>query len=368
MLTVQNGPSLLLNDEEPRSTVTPLTEESPSVVKLHEQLLTSIRLRVQAIPTVTHADSKLESPFQHDQSEARVAVLFSGGLDCTVLARLVHEVLPSGEPIDLLNVAFENKRVVQAAASGKGKGKKGEAVQETSPPPDPYAICPDRITALKSFSELQATCPTRPWRLIKINIPFDEVLTHKPTVLDLLYPHNTQMDLSIGLAFYFASRGSGILGPSDTPYSTTARVLLSGLGADELFGGYQRHATAHRRGGFKSLIQELQLDVSRLGKRNLGRDDRVLSHWGKETRFPFLDERLVEWALSLPVWEKCSFGVEGLPEDEAGKSALRMVARRLGMRNVSSEKKRAIQFGARSAKMDILPPGSGKVRGTDALD
>lgn len=127
------------------------------------------------------------------------------------------------------------------------------------------------------------------------------------------------------------------------PYSTTARVLLSGLGADELFGGYVRHATAYTRGGYTGLIDELKLDVSRLGKRNLGRDDRVMSHWSREVRFPFLDESLVKWAIELPAWEKCDFDNQGTSCDyDAEKRVLRLLAGKLSMRSVAAEKKRAV--------------------------
>lgn len=162
------------------------------------------------------------------------------------------------------------------------------------------------------------------------------------------------MDLSIACALYFASRGSGQASISDevpaTDYTTEARVLLSGLGADELFGGYTRHATAFSRRGFQGLIEELDLDVSRLGKRNLGRDDRAISNWGREARFPYLDEDLVKWSLACPVWDKCGFGgsdetsgaVE--PELEPGKKVLRLLAWKLGMHSVSQEKKRAVRL------------------------
>lgn len=193
------------------------------------------------------------------------------------------------------------------------------------------------------------------------------------------------MDLSIALALYFAARGTGLIRTdmsSDVLYTTTARVLLSGLGADELFGGYTRHGVAHSRHGFKGLIEELELDVNRLGKRNLGRDDRVLSNWGREARFPYLDEDLVRWALDCPVWEKCGFGSDN-PDSmddkdyvEPGKRILRLLAQKLGLPTVAKEKKRAvssvsrrhttvisdssqIQFGARTAKME-----TGRTKGT----
>jgi asparagine synthetase B (glutamine-hydrolysing) len=191
------------------------------------------------------------------------------------------------------------------------------------------------------------------------------------------------MDLSIACALYFAARGKGITQTQPTSasseednYTTCARILLSGLGADELFAGYGRHGVAFTKHGFEGLVSEIYLDVSRLGQRNLGRDDRVLSHWSRETRFPYLDEEFVAWVLRAPVWEKCGFGLP-LPEPleeqpvvhdggrrpDAEKLALRLLALRLGLRSVALEKKRAIQFGARTAKME-----TGRSRGTDTLD
>ena len=180
------------------------------------------------------------------------------------------------------------------------------------------------------------------------------------------------MDLSIAYALYFTARGIGTVriesGDEGIPYTTPARVLLSGLGADELFGGYTRHATAFNRRGYPGLADELELDFNRLGKRNLGRDDRIISHWGKEVRYPYLDEDLVNWALRLPVWEKCGFGQVNTNEDgsrpllEPGKRLLRLLAWKLGLRNAAAEKKRAIQFGARSARMEMH-----KTKGTQTL-
>lgn len=122
-------------------------------------------------------------PGSSEQHNVHVAILFSGGLDCTVLARLAHELLPSHHEIDLINVAFENPRSINAARKTNTSKKKRDL--DTQPHSTPmtenipvgenelpgvsfYEVCPDRKTGRKAFLELQTVCPTRVWRFIAV--------------------------------------------------------------------------------------------------------------------------------------------------------------------------------------------------------
>ncbi|KAI0406812.1 asparagine synthase-domain-containing protein [Xylaria palmicola] len=322
---------------------------SPSLQILRHKLTESLKPRVLDVPEPPNAQSDID---------VRIAVLFSGGLDCTVLARLAHELVPIDQGLDLINVAFENPRQVAI-----------EAKQPHLQASDVYESCPDRVTGRKAFAELQSSCPGRYWRFIAVNVPFEEAMAHKKRVVSLIYPHDTEMDLSIAFALYFAARGTGDCyvdhvewQPSPPIASTSARVLLSGLGADELFGGYSRHEAAFKNRGYFGLIDELKLDVSRIGQRNLGRDDRIMAYWGREVRFPYLDEDFVRFAISSPVWEKCDFENSFHPAViDPAKRILRLLADQLNLPIAARQKKKAIQFGSRTAKIESA---TGRIRGT----
>lgn len=129
--------------------------------------------------------------------------------------------------------------------------------------------------------------------------------------------------------------------------ATDAAVLIVGHGADELFAGYGRHSTAARHTGAEGVRAEMIKDLKRLWERNLGRDDRCISCWGRETRHPFLDEQVIGFVAECPAEAL-------LPTPEEDKTLLRRLARRLGLEQCSRFKKRAIQFGSRSARQTNL--------------
>jgi hypothetical protein len=111
--------------------------------------------------------------------------------------------------------------------------------------------------------------------------------------------------------------------------TSQAKILLSGVGADEQMAGYGRHRTTYQRGGYEALRSELRMEVNRLWTRNLGRDDRCLSDHGKELRFPYLDEDVMAYLDELPLELKCDMTRQ---LGEGDKLVLRKVAQMIGVK------------------------------------
>ncbi|RHZ23130.1 hypothetical protein DYB26_000524, partial [Aphanomyces astaci] len=107
-------------------------------------------------------------------------------------------------------------------------------------------------------------------------------------------------------------------------YTSPAKVLLVGIGADEQVAGYGRHKHAYVTGGWDGLRAELDKDMRRIWQRNLGRDDRMIADHGREARFPYLDEDVVAYLRSLPLDHVVDFAQ---PSGVGDKLILRIVAR-----------------------------------------
>lgn len=328
-------------------------------------------------------------PLHPTRDHLELGILFSGGLDCTVLAGIIaRNYIEAAKPavIDLLTVGFENPRT--------GLGARDS---------------PDRKLSERSWFELSKVfCNTSvKFRLVQVDVRYSEWLSHKKRVLDLISPRATEMDLSIAIAFYFACRAqnceawevdtdisstswSEFSGSISTftktipNYTSDAKVLFLGLGADELFGGYSRHEgifndldqsadSSVKTERYNHLSASLISDIQIIYERNLGRDDRAMASWGKELRYPFLDNNVILFVVSeIEPDLKIRFDWQTVKTKKGEKTVkvfvrkyiLRCLARDLGLSMAADEVKRAIQFGAKSAKLEV---GKSKVKGTDAI-
>ncbi|KAK6644049.1 hypothetical protein RUM43_000314 [Polyplax serrata] len=302
----------------------------------------AVKVRVEKQPKFCKNCTKTPETNQNCL-HARLAILFSGGLDSAVLASLAHEYLPPGEPIDLLNVAFEKK---EKPPEGKQNSRwlKKDVSAELS-----FNV-PDRATGLSTLFELKTMHPDRKWNFVEINVTQDELKRERERVIThLISPLNTVLDDSLGCALWFASRGAGHLEGGNEVYISPARIVFSGIGADEQLGGYMRHRTTLKhKGGWEALDKELQYELGRISQRNLGRDDRIVSDHGRQLRMPYLDEDVINYLGFIPPWNRC-YPVDSMPPGVGDKLLLRLAAWELGFRDAANLPKRAMQFGSRIA-------------------
>ncbi|XP_075861865.1 asparagine synthetase domain-containing protein 1 [Microcebus murinus] len=298
------------------------------------------------------------------ERKANVAILFSGGIDSMVIATLADRHIPLDEPIDLLNVAFMTGEKTIPTSFNKKRSKqknhydlpfeefsKNVAATDGASPDKQFSV-PDRITGRAGLKELQVINPSRIWNFVEINVSLEELQKLRRTqICHLIQPLDTVLDDSIGCAVWFASRGIGWLVTQDEvkSYQSSAKVVLTGIGADEQLAGYSRHRIRFQTHGLEGLNKEIMMELGRISSRNLGRDDRVIGDHGKEARFPFLDENVVSFLNSLPVWEKANLT---LPRGIGEKLILRLAAVELGLTASALLPKRAMQFGSRIAKIE----------------
>jgi asparagine synthase (glutamine-hydrolysing) len=152
------------------------------------------------------------------------------------------------------------------------------------------------------------------------------------------------MDVSIAVPLYLVAERAA---------SDGYGRLAVGQGADELFGGYAKVANAPDddrvdadtvRGARREAVQSLPDQLSR--------DVPVLRAAGVEPVAPFLHDRVVRAALSLPG--------HLLVADGTRKVALRRVARRLVPARVADADKKAVQYGSLvSRELDRLARRAG---------
>ncbi len=119
------------------------------------------------------------------------------------------------------------------------------------------------------------------------------------------------------------------------------RVIFTGQGSDELFGGYRKFKNLYQTNGRKAVERALFQAVANSYLVNFQRDEQATAPLGVELRSVFCDLDVVDFGLSLPLDMK----VTG-PEDEMRKHVLRSAAKRLGLPpRVYGKRKRAIQHG-----------------------
>jgi asparagine synthase (glutamine-hydrolysing) len=215
------------------------------------------------------------------QKSQKVALLLSGGVDSSVIGRILSN---------------EGKKFDCYFAGMKG-----------------FAEPKDLAFAIKAAGEINCR--------LEINlVSLEEFKLELPKIIGII---GTSNPVSIGAAsaFYFAAK--------KVPKGT---ALFTGTGADELFAGYSK---------FKDL-KKINVQCAQLYKKMLRTDleyeKNICKEFGLVLRTPYIDKRVVDFALSLNPVQKISEGIN--------KKILRETAADIGLSSeIAFRPKKAAQYG-----------------------
>jgi asparagine synthase (glutamine-hydrolysing) len=120
------------------------------------------------------------------------------------------------------------------------------------------------------------------------------------------------------------------------------KMMLTGQGADELFGGYSWYAKVAEKEGYKKLRERMVEDLLLLYKETLEREDKITMAHSIELREPFLDPEVIRVALATEL----RLNVKG-GHDTFGKHVHRRLAQSLGIpKDIAYRVKEAAQHGS----------------------
>lgn len=120
------------------------------------------------------------------------------------------------------------------------------------------------------------------------------------------------------------------------------RVMFSGQGADEIYGGYSWYSRIVSSKGYDVLQKYMLEDLSLLYKETLEREDKITMAHSIEMREPFLDKDVVSVALNTDIRLKVFNG-----RDVLGKRVHRLVSEKLGIpKEIAFREKEAAQHGS----------------------
>ena len=127
------------------------------------------------------------------------------------------------------------------------------------------------------------------------------------------------------------------------------RVIFLGQGADELFGGYQRYIQLYKECGLETTKKTMIDDLRTLQDDQIIREQRMAQHFGINSIYPFLDLEIINRAQSYPI----TTHIVHTPQGEViRKALLRKLAKKLGLsEKITKQPKKAIQYGSGTVKL-----------------
>jgi len=208
----------------------------------------------------------------------KVGVLLSGGVDSCLIAKLVSDI------------ASSNGIKVTAYTAG-------------------FADSPDMLL-VKRFARKMGI----DYR-VKV-LSTDDVQKYIPKVIDVVEERDF-IQIEAGIAIYAAA---------DMASQDGIKVIFSGQGADELWGGYSWYPDVLGKDGRQELSRRMWDDFTLADVETLDRENKIAKVHEMEVMFPYLDSEVVKVAMSVAPELKVTS-----KNDRTGKHPHRRLARKIGV-------------------------------------
>ena len=140
--------------------------------------------------------------------------------------------------------------------------------------------------------------------------------------------------VSVGSVFYAASK---------LALHNSIKILFGGLGTEEIFAGYQRHADTLQNSGFEAVHRESWSGLKSMWQRDLLRDYKLAKALGVELNTPYMDLNVIKEAMSVsPIYKL---------DKQNKKIILREIAEEFSLeKEFAWRPKKAAQYGSNFLK------------------
>ncbi len=240
-----------------------------------------------------YRDSLINSVKKRTQDLKKIGIIFSGGIDSVLIAFLAKRFVPE---VICYTCGIESSHDIQFAKH--------------------VSKLLDFTLKVREFTQ-------------------DEVEKLLPKIMYIIEDNNVgQVEVAIP-----------VFGAVNLAQEDDIRVMLTGQGADELFGGYSWYPKIIQKKGYTKTQDLMFEDLNLLYKETLEREDKITMANSIEVREPYLDSNVVKTALQTNL--RLNVRNHNNVPDSLGKRIHRLLAKQIGIpEEISYRIKEAAQHGS----------------------
>ena len=236
--------------------------------------------------------SEMENAVKETIPDKKVGIAFSGGVDSTLLAKLVKDM---GHDIHLLTIGFQDSHDINFAKE---------------------------VNQILNFSH--SISEIEPEKFKEVSDKIHQIIKSD----NLSWNENS-------IAFYYVA---------ELAQKNELKTVVTANGIDELFCGYNSYREAIETG--EDEVVKMMNDKLKNEGEMMAAINTVTAEFGVKMVQPFLSPSFVDYAKRIPVSEK----IHG-PDDMKRKHVIRELAMDYGVPEVAAQKqKKALQYGSQIHK------------------